>query len=50
MVCAVKGYKALFVSSDAFAKKKLQTMRAFGADLEIIHSEKITAKLIDSFG
>jgi cysteine synthase A len=48
MVCAVKGYKALFVSSDAFAKEKLQTMRAFGADLEIIHSEKITAKLIDS--
>ena len=50
MVCAVKGYRAHFVSSDAFAEEKLQTMRAFGADLEIIPSEngKITAKLIDS--
>ncbi|HLG41117.1 MAG TPA: cysteine synthase family protein [Chitinophagaceae bacterium] len=50
MVCATKGYKAYFVSSDAFAEEKLQTMRAFGADLEIFPSEnrKITAKLIDS--
>jgi cysteine synthase len=50
MVCASKGYKAHFVSSDAFAEEKLQTMRAFGANLEIIKSENglITAKLIDS--
>ena len=50
MVCATKGYKAHFVTSDAFAEEKLQTMRAFGAELEIIASEngKITAKLIDS--
>jgi cysteine synthase A len=50
MVCATKGYQAHFVSSDAFAEEKLQTMRAFGAELEIIPSEngKITAKLIDS--
>ena len=50
MVCAKKGYKALFVSSDAFAEEKLQTMKAFGADLEIIKSENdlINAKLIDS--
>jgi cysteine synthase len=49
MVCAVKGYRAYFVSSDAFAKEKLQTMRAFGAELEIFPSDngKITAKLID---
>ncbi len=49
MVCAAKGYKAYFVSSDAFAKEKLQTMRAFGAELEIFSSDngKITAKLID---
>ncbi len=49
MVCAVKGYKAHFVSSDAFSDEKLQTMRAFGAHLEIIPSDngKITAKLID---
>jgi len=45
-----KGYKAHFVSSDAFANEKLQTMRAFGAKLEIIPSDNglITAKLIDS--
>jgi cysteine synthase A len=50
MVCATKGYKAYFVSSDAFAKEKLQTMKAFGAGLEIFPSEtgKITAKLIDT--
>jgi len=50
MVCATKGYQAYFVSSDAFAKEKLQTMQAFGAELEIFPSEggKITAKLIDS--
>jgi cysteine synthase A len=50
MVCATKGYHAYFVSSDAFAEEKLQTMRAFGAELEIFPSEtgKITAKLIDS--
>ena len=34
MVCAMKGYRAHFVSSDAFATEKLQTMRAFGAHLE----------------
>src|SRR5262250_1168499 len=34
MVCANKGYKARFVSSDAFAEEKLQTMRAFGAEVE----------------
>ena len=50
MVCATRGYKAHFVSSDAFAEEKLQTMKAFGATLEIFPSEnrKITAKLIDS--
>ncbi|MBS1600922.1 MAG: cysteine synthase family protein [Bacteroidetes bacterium] len=50
MVCATKGYRAHFVSSDAFSKEKLQTMRAFGADLEIMPSENgmITAKLINT--
>jgi cysteine synthase A len=50
MVCANKGYKSHFVSSDAFAEEKLQTMKIFGATLEIFPSEnrKITAKLIDS--
>jgi cysteine synthase A len=50
MVCANKGYRALFVSSDAFSKEKLQTMQAFGANLEIIPSGNglITAKLIST--
>lgn len=49
MVCATKGYRAHFVSSDAFAKEKLQTMRAFGAALDIIPSDNgsITAGLFD---
>ena len=49
MVCATRGYSAHFVSSDAFSEEKLQTMRAFGATLELIPSEngKITARLID---
>lgn len=48
MVCAAKGYRAHFVSSDAFSEEKLQTMRAFGAHLELVPSEggTITAKLI----
>jgi cysteine synthase A len=50
MVCATKGYKAYFVSSNAFAQEKLQTMKAFGAELEIFPSDngKITAALIAS--
>lgn len=39
MVCASRGYRAHFVSSDAFAEEKLQTMRAFGATLEMIPSD-----------
>lgn len=38
MVCAAKGYRFRVVSSDAFADEKLKTMRAFGAELEIVHS------------
>jgi cysteine synthase A len=46
-VCAVKGYPLRIVTSDAFAPEKLQTMRAFGAELEIVPSpEGITADLI----
>jgi cysteine synthase len=49
-ICAVKGYSFKVVSSDAFAREKLQTMRAFGADLEVIPSEggKITKQLIEA--
>ncbi len=47
-VCAMKGYPFHVVSSDAFAKEKLNTMRAFGANLEIIPSKegKITPDLL----
>lgn len=49
MVCAINGYRAHFVSSDGFAEEKIQTMRAFGATVEIIHAEGgiLTAKVID---
>ena len=50
-VCAVKRYPLKLVSSDAFSKEKLDTMRAFGADLEIIQSDggKVTPALFDKF-
>src|SRR6266567_25778 len=38
-VCAIKGYTFKAVSSDAFAREKLQSMRAFGAELIIIESQ-----------
>lgn len=38
-VCAVKGYAFTAVSSDAFAREKLQTMRAFGAELIMVPSQ-----------
>jgi cysteine synthase A len=47
MVCAVKGYRAHLVCSDAFSVEKLQTMLAFGAQLELVPSDNgmITAGL-----
>ena len=39
MVCAVKGYPFTAVTSDGFAKEKLQTMRVFGAQLRVISSD-----------
>ena len=51
MVCAMKGYAFHPLSSDAFAAEKLDTMRAFGADLEIVPSDggKVTPALFDRF-
>src|ERR671938_1350679 len=37
-VCAIKGYPFKVVSSDAFAREKLQTMRVFGAELLLVPS------------
>jgi cysteine synthase A len=46
-VCALKGYPLRIVTSDAFAPEKLATIRAFGAEIEIIPSpEGITPDLI----
>jgi cysteine synthase A len=49
MICAVKGYRFIAVSSDAFAQEKLQTIRLFGAELEIEPSVNgtITPDLFD---
>src|ERR671923_2312533 len=51
MVCAMKGYRFTAVSSDAWAREKLLTMRAFGAEVEIVPSEggKVTPALFDRF-
>lgn len=38
-VCSIKGYPLRIVSSNVFADEKLRTMRAFGADLELVHSD-----------
>jgi cysteine synthase A len=49
LVCAVKGYRFTAISSDAFAREKLETMRALGADLMLVPSEggQITPELFD---
>lgn len=51
MVCAIKGYAFMPLSSDAFAREKLDTMRAFGAHVEIVPSEngQVTPALFDRF-
>jgi cysteine synthase len=51
MVCAAKGYPFVVLSSDAFAKEKLLTMSAFGADLRLVSSDggKVTPALFDRF-
>lgn len=47
LVCAVKGYPLHIVTSDAFAREKLEHMRLLGARLEIVPSEqgRMTEKL-----
>jgi cysteine synthase len=51
MVCAAKGYPFVVLSSDAFAREKLLTMTAFGADLRLVPSDggKVTPALFDRF-
>src|SRR5215813_2305445 len=51
MVCAAKGYQFIALSSDAFAREKLQTMAAFGAEVRIVPSDggKVTPALFERF-
>jgi len=51
LVCAVKGYRFTPISSDAFAREKLDTMRAFGGELMMVPSDggKINAELFARF-
>lgn len=46
-VCAIKGYPLRIVSATCFAESKIRTMRAFGAEVELIDSpEGITPTTI----
>jgi len=47
LVCTVKGYPLHIVTSDAFAREKLDHMKILGARLQIVRSEsgRMTAKL-----
>jgi cysteine synthase A len=47
LICAVKGYPLRIVTSDAFAREKLEHMKVLGAELEIVPSEggRMTGKL-----
>ena len=51
MVCAAKDYPFVVLSSDAFAKEKLLTMTAFGAELRLVPSDggKVTPALFERF-
>jgi cysteine synthase A len=54
LVCAVKGYPLHIVTSDAFAREKLEHMKILGAKLQIVPSEgggmteKLTRDMIEA--
>ena len=54
LICAVKGYPLHIVTSDAFAREKLDHMRILGAELQIVRSEsgfmteKLTRDMIEA--
>src|ERR1041385_8635330 len=54
LVCAVKRYPLHIVTSDAFAREKLDHMKAFGAKLQIVRSdsgrmtEKLTRDMVEA--
>ncbi|HEY1366983.1 MAG TPA: cysteine synthase family protein [Gaiellaceae bacterium] len=51
MICAAKGYRAHLVTADCYSPEKIRTMRAFGAEVEVLESEggKVTPELFDRF-
>jgi cysteine synthase A len=51
MVCAARRYPFVVLSSDAFAREKLLTMEAFGADLRMVPSDggQVTPALFERF-
>jgi cysteine synthase A len=51
MVCAARGYRFVVLSSDAFSREKLLTMRALGAELRMVPSDggKVTPALFERF-
>ncbi len=51
MVCAARGYQAHLVTADCYAPEKIRTMRAFGAEVEVLESDggKVTPELFDRF-
>jgi cysteine synthase A len=54
LVCAVKGYPLHIVTSDAFAREKLDHMRLLGARLQVVRSEgggmteKLTRDMVET--
>ena len=56
LVCAVKGYPLHIVTSDAFAREKLEHMKILGARLQVLRSEsgrmteKLTRDMIEAAG
>ncbi len=54
LICAVKGYPLHIVTSDAFAREKIEHMRVLGAQLQILRSddgrmtEKLTRDMIEA--
>jgi cysteine synthase A len=54
LICAVKGYPLQIVSSDAFAREKLDHMQLLGAELKVVQSdsgrmtEKLTRDMIEA--
>ena len=52
MVCAMKGYKFIHCPPTPSRKRSWNTMRAFGAELEVIPSDggKVTPALFDGSG